>query len=40
MLNGKAMIVDLIVGYIKKTYDKWLNIFHNWNRQEEKWKLN
>ena len=45
MLNGKVMIHNFIVGYIKKSISeyqghKWLNVFQNRNLQEEEWKLN
>ena len=31
MLNGKAIIIFLIAGFVKKTKYKWVNIFQNWN---------
>ena len=40
MLNGKATIVLLIVGLIKKTDYKSVNIFQNQNLYEEERKLN
>ena len=40
MINGKTTIGLLIVGLIKKTQYKWVNIFYNWNLQEEEWKFN
>ena len=36
MLNGKATIVILIVGLVKKTKYKWANIPQNRNPPEEK----
>ena len=39
MLNEKAGIGLLIVGLIKKTNYKWVNIFQNQNRQDEEWKF-
>ena len=35
MLNEKAMIVLLTIGFIKKTKYKWVIIFQNQNLQEE-----
>ena len=39
MLNEKVGIGLLIVGLIKKTKYKWVNIFQNQNRQDEEWKF-
>ena len=39
MLNEKAGIGLSIVGLIKKTKYKWVNIFQNQNRQDEEWKF-
>ena len=40
MSNGKAMIIRLTVGLIKKRQYKWVNILGNENLLEEEWKLN
>ena len=40
MFNGKTMIIHLIVGLIKKTWFKQVNLFQNQNIFEEEWKLN
>ena len=40
MLNGKAIIIVLIGGLIKKTEYKWVNIFQKQNSYKEERKLN
>ena len=40
MSNGKAMIIRLTVGLIKKRQYKWVNILGKENLLEEEWKLN
>ena len=42
MLNGKATIIILTAGLIKRTdinWYKWVNVFQNENLQEKEWKL-